>query len=227
MSNFIRNLPVYRPNGTPAYAWVKFIAQPLTGDTVTINGNVYTFGTDFFGQSAAQALRSLVAAVRADQSDASEVAATNTNFFRPYWAEFNGHYAVLFATVPGVGGNALTLATSASTRITISGSTFTGGTSQATSGGLTPANAVTQTITTGGTAQTVFAASARSYLLIQNVSDTAMWVNFIGTATAGAGSILLAPAGAGVLEYYQGFIPQGAISVIGATTGKAFTAIQA
>lgn len=78
------------------------------------------------------------------------------------------------------------------------------------------------TITSGGAAQTAAAANTtRSYLLIQNVSDTDMWVNFGVTAVANQPSILIVAGGS--YENPPHWCPTGLISVIGATTGKAFT----
>jgi hypothetical protein len=80
------------------------------------------------------------------------------------------------------------------------------------------------TITLGGTAQTIAAVNgARTYLLVQNVSDTAMWVNLGATATAGAGSILLSANG-GSFVAEASAIPLGHVSILCATTGKAYTA---
>jgi hypothetical protein len=79
------------------------------------------------------------------------------------------------------------------------------------------------TVTAGGTAQTVFAANAaRRYLLIQNNSTSALWVNFTATAVAGQPSLQLAAGQAFVME--NGTVSTEAISIIGATTGQAFTA---
>lgn len=77
-------------------------------------------------------------------------------------------------------------------------------------------------ITAGGTAQAGPVANVgRSHLFIQNISDTTMWVNFGVTAVADQPSIQIV-AGA-ILRYdAPAFVPQGAVSVIGATTGKKF-----
>lgn len=77
------------------------------------------------------------------------------------------------------------------------------------------------TITTGGTAQTVLALDEkRRYLFFQNISDTVMYVNFDAVATSTGNSIKV-DAG-GWLEYEQNIIPWTAMSVLCATTGKAF-----
>jgi hypothetical protein len=47
-----------------------------------------------------------------------------------------------------------------------------------------------------------------------------MWVNFGGTASAANGSLLF-PAGTG--QTFESFVPDGAVSIYGATTGKGFT----
>lgn len=78
-------------------------------------------------------------------------------------------------------------------------------------------------VATGGTAQQVAAANpGRRYLLIQNVSDTAMWVNFGAVAVATQPSFLIAASG-GSLVFEGSFVPTGLVSVFGATTGKAYT----
>lgn len=78
-------------------------------------------------------------------------------------------------------------------------------------------------ITAGGTAQTVEAPNAgRSYILIQNVSVGDLWVDFGETAVVDAPSIKVAADAS--LVFDSGFVPSGAISVIGATTGQKFTA---
>lgn len=79
------------------------------------------------------------------------------------------------------------------------------------------------TITVGGASQQVMAANAdRKYLLFVNSSDEIQWINFGGDAVATQPSIPIQPQGSFVME--SGFINTGALHVIGATTGKIFTA---
>ena len=79
-------------------------------------------------------------------------------------------------------------------------------------------------ITLGGTAQTIAPVNTRrTYILVQNISDTAMWLNLGATATAGAGSLLLTANG-GSYAAEGSAIPSGAVSILCATTGKEFTA---
>ena len=85
-----------------------------------------------------------------------------------------------------------------------------------------------QTITTGGTAQTVFAASGRNFLLIQNNHATeALYVGIGFTPTVGSGIWLKGGGGVDSTLMLSGNdIPNDAISVIAATTAHAFIAIQ-
>jgi len=66
--------------------------------------------------------------------------------------------------------------------------------------------------------------SNRKYLLIQNVSDTDIWVNFGAVATIGAGSIKLVPNGHYELSAQAGgYINTDFVSVICSVAGKEFT----
>ena len=78
------------------------------------------------------------------------------------------------------------------------------------------------TIATGGVAQAVVVANAaRKYLFFENVSDTDMWINFTATAVAAQPSILIkANGGSYIME--SAFVSNEAVSVMCATTGKAF-----
>lgn len=87
------------------------------------------------------------------------------------------------------------------------------------------------TITAGGTAQVLAAAkSDRRYLMIQNLSTGVLWVNTTGTAAVGQPSIALKACtvlndGTGGAIVFEGsFIPTGAVSILGATTGQPFAA---
>ncbi len=85
-------------------------------------------------------------------------------------------------------------------------------------------SAVTQTITSGATAQTVFAANtSRAYLLVVNTSDTIMYLEVTGAAATST-SIPLAPNNG----FYEPLVaPTSVISILCATTGKTFVAKQA
>lgn len=78
-------------------------------------------------------------------------------------------------------------------------------------------------ITTGGTAQQLAAANAaRKSLVVQNISDADLWINEIGGTAAAdtAGSWKVTAGSAFAVSTNR------AISIIGATTGKKFTATE-
>jgi hypothetical protein len=74
------------------------------------------------------------------------------------------------------------------------------------------------TITSGGTSQVVDAARSRSYIELQNTSDTDMYLNFGGAATTGHLKIV---SGA---SWYNSpaHCPVNSINVLCATTGKTY-----
>ena len=73
-------------------------------------------------------------------------------------------------------------------------------------------NDFSSTITAGGTAQTLLSANAnRQGIEFYNNSTGSLWINVIGTATSGGG------------YWSPPVCPVTAISVIGQTTGQAFT----
>jgi hypothetical protein len=81
------------------------------------------------------------------------------------------------------------------------------------------------TIATGGTAQTVSAANAeRRFFMLQNISDTDMYVGVGYTPEVGLG-LLIAKNG-GTLTC-DSFVPIEEIKVICASPGKKFTAFEA
>jgi hypothetical protein len=77
-------------------------------------------------------------------------------------------------------------------------------------------------ITAGGTSQVAQAASSRSYIFIQNTSDTAMYLNFGAAATSG--HILLAANG-GSWTNHANSCPVQSINVLCATTGKTYALV--
>jgi len=79
------------------------------------------------------------------------------------------------------------------------------------------------TFSTGGTAQSLAAANAnRKYLIIQNNSVETLWFNFTTTAVIGQPSMSLLPNGSFVME--SSYVSTELVSIIGATTGSAFSA---
>lgn len=82
------------------------------------------------------------------------------------------------------------------------------------------------TITLGGTAQTIAVAQAtRKTFIFENLSSESLWVNFGIAAVQNQPSFEVLPKG--TLRLTSEFISTELISVIGATTGSAFTAKEA
>ena len=79
------------------------------------------------------------------------------------------------------------------------------------------------TITTGGTAQQLAAANpSRRYIIIQNVSTAALWIDFGVNAVQDQPSLKLVADGSFVME--GDFVDTQSISIIGGTTAQAFSA---
>jgi hypothetical protein len=80
---------------------------------------------------------------------------------------------------------------------------------------------VNTTITAGGTSQVVQAARrGRTFISIQNTSDTAMWINFGAVAATDVGISIAAGA---TWTTSGEFCPVNSINIICATTGKKFS----
>lgn len=119
----------YEPWGAQATATVTFGDAPIDGATITVNGTVYTKGTDFIGKNRFELADAFAAAVNADRAR-QHTSPTATNPVGPVQAMFYGAVVRLIAVVPGTVGNDLTLArnlNSGPAHITVSGATFTGG----------------------------------------------------------------------------------------------------
>lgn len=126
----------YMPYGRPAVASVTFLNPAITGNTLTINGVVYTFGTDWGSRfsgtftpnyvpgSSVRDLAELINGVD-DQGRGSLALLPNATVF----ARAAGSKLLLFAREPGTAGNSYTLSTNNSAAFIVSGATFSGGTS--------------------------------------------------------------------------------------------------
>lgn len=81
---------------------------------------------------------------------------------------------------------------------------------------------ISGTITTGGTAQQLTTTPTHGFL-IQNISSGDLWINDVGASAAinGTGSIRLSPGA--YFETPVGYSSPNNISIIGATTGQAFS----
>lgn len=89
-----------------------------------------------------------------------------------------------------------------------------------------PATATSRsgTITAGGTAQTLMAANAsRQGFSVQNLSTENLYINELGSAAVNTQPSILVPPNA-LYEPPLGCVSVAAISILGATTGSAFTA---
>ena len=88
-------------------------------------------------------------------------------------------------------------------------------------------NGTTNTIVAANVSQTTLAAnSTRKYILIQNISDTDMYINFGAAATIGSDSILLTANG-GFYERGEGFIPNEEVFIICSIISKNYTVKEA
>ena len=85
-------------------------------------------------------------------------------------------------------------------------------------------NASALTITLGNTSQTLFAEDeGRVYLLVQNHSAAAIWLEFEGVAAVTASPSI--KIGVGRTMFFEGVAcPISEITIIGSTTGQGFTA---
>lgn len=132
----------YMPYGRPAVASVTFLNPASTGNTLTINGVVYTFGTDWGSRfsgtftpnyvpgSSVRDLAELINGVD-DQGRGSLALLPNATVF----ARAAGNKLLLFAREPGTAGNSYTLSTNNSAAFVVSGATFSGGTAGSAGGG--------------------------------------------------------------------------------------------
>jgi len=85
---------------------------------------------------------------------------------------------------------------------------------------------ISGTITTGGTAQVLDPANDRRVgWFIQNNSAGSLWINDLGVAaTLASPSIEIKTGTYMVAPFNTGYVSSAQISIIGATTGQAFTA---
>ena len=78
---------------------------------------------------------------------------------------------------------------------------------------------ILSTTTDGGTEQILSANSSRQYLLVQNLSDTDMNINFGAAASA---STLFIPKNGGGFVFESGFVPTTTVELYCASSGKAY-----
>lgn len=77
---------------------------------------------------------------------------------------------------------------------------------------------------TSGSAQSIIGENRnRAWLLIQNLSDTVMYVNFGDDASAADGSYMLFASGGSQSFEAPNFVPTDRLSIYCASAGKSFT----
>lgn len=195
-------ISTYRPFGQPASATVTVNSVPAAGATVTVAGVAYTYGTNFFGLHPNQVAEALAATLNADRGNLHLT--SNRTAVKSVYAFTIGPVVALMATVPGTAGNSLALATSDSISFTISGATFSGGTS--TSIPVTTATITASPVTSADVAIAVagtrvqLAAAVPSEGVIISADQTNTGVINVGdvTVTSIAGAkrgLMLTPAG--------------------------------
>jgi hypothetical protein len=102
-----------------------------------------------------------------------------------------------------------------------------GGTITADSNRGTLSAPATLSITTAATSQEVFASNAsRKYLVVQNLSDTVMYLGVGFTPNSSTPQGLLLSANGGGIVFESNFIPTQAVNIVCATAGKRFQALQ-
>jgi hypothetical protein len=90
-----------------------------------------------------------------------------------------------------------------------------------------PSAPATLSITTAATSQQVFASNAsRKYLVVQNLSDTVMYLGVGFTPNSSTPQGLLLSANGGGIVFESNFIPTEAVNIVCATAGKRFQALE-
>ena len=117
----------YRLGGLQASGNFLIKKVPTAGDTITIDGETFTFGTTFNGDTIYDVARSLKLAINADSSTYAH-AHTSINPSRSTYAIYYGPRVVVVASVPGTAGNSIAIASSNTDAIEASGATLSGGT---------------------------------------------------------------------------------------------------
>lgn len=120
-------IPYYRTHGLQATGTVTVIAMPTVGNTVTIDGTAYTFGTSFTGRNLIEVAEGLAAVINS-QRNSPDLNLNGTQPLRSHYATYFGTVVRIVAAVPGTAGNAMTLATSNASAFTVSGAVLSGGT---------------------------------------------------------------------------------------------------
>lgn len=178
-------MSAYRTHGKPATAKINIKRVPTTGiETVTINGDVYTYGIEFTGTTTSDIAQQLADVINGVWITDRNQPITDklSQPIKDYWALAYNNTVQLIACTPGAGGNALTLATSTTATFGLSAATFTGG------AGSTAGVAASVGSSTGlKTSQTSLAANtSRLWWGIVNCNTAALNVRMASGASASA-----------------------------------------
>lgn len=177
--NVLDLIPVYRPFGQPAYGYITVQGLPLTGATVTIGSDTFTYGTDFQGKTPEKIAQSLASAIRADSM--FQYATSTQQPIRPYAAAVYGSKVFIYATEPGTESNSIVLAVSDSANFSKSGATLTNGTG---------AGAFIEALTSAVVSAISSVLTVRYFSTITNTSlDDVNDLNSLATAGGGSGTI--------------------------------------
>lgn len=119
--NHVPFIPQYRPFGEPAFGNIVVLNTGQVGDTVTIDGDVYTFGgvsgNAFFGTDPLRTAQSLCAAIQSNLALSHQNVAKTP--IRPYTAYYYQNTVVVVACAPGVAGNTLAMSTNNNATYTV------------------------------------------------------------------------------------------------------------
>ena len=191
----IVNLPT---TGTRATNTITLASNPTASDTVTINGSVVTFVSAL--TSGLQVLLGATALITAQNLQAFLAASTDSNLILCTYST-TGLVTTMTAVLGGTAGNAYTLATSDSAKITVGGATFSGGLGTAdnvtvdgvaitfisgTSQGLLCQVGATTAITAANL-QALLQASTNATLVLMtySVSGNTVYIQAVATGTTG------------------------------------------
>lgn len=175
----------YMAFGRPSTASVIFKPVVAVGNTLTINGTAYTYGTNWGPPqggpySTTTSVRELSNLINGQDQDSrgSMLGAPHATVF----SRAAGDTLLLFAREPGTNGNSLTLATNNASAFTLSGGSFSGGTSAPGTQGKQSSNAPSSFTILTATGD-VFTLGAGEIGYIQNLGTNPMGVK-LGTGAA-------------------------------------------
>jgi len=188
---------------------ITLAGNPIAGDTITLAGTTITFvATNPYGN---QVLIGATAAASAQNLEAFLASSADSNLSK-FTYSVNGSAITTTSAATGTAGNALTLATSDATNITLSGSTLSGGaanTGNATIGGVAPGAAYKsgnyKVVCATATTATVFDPNGDELGVAAfgtpfNNAQVTFTITAGGTPCAAGDTFVLSPVGAGLYK---------------------------